>query len=238
MAHCIFRGLLTGSGGGGGGGGGGGCGFVLPTVWDDNFDCGAALDTAGTRFSGANAWTTFDGSASPVTRVLTGGELKIGTDSIGSAFSPSGAYQTCPSGDWTFETSVHMPLNAAFTETLGLYLAESGTGKSVTFGPAYSANPGFTPMMLARDGTTEFSKANIGSWTTDYIADVRISRVSGVFTFEYRLTPGTGSWTTQTSEAQTVRFTTAPDRVGVAKVNSVSNIGTNYGYFLYFTRTA
>jgi hypothetical protein len=214
----------------------GGCGFVLPFAQSDNWDCGTSVDTAGIRFSGATAWT-FPGNANLVSSALVAGELEIVTSSNGGPYNPIGPYQPLPVGNWVYETSVRMAKHNAIEEKVGFYLAESATGRSLVFGAGYGNGFVLVAAMAILTSTPAYlTEDTIGSWTTDYEADLRLSRTGATLLYEYKL-PG-GGWTTLISHAQTVPFTTAPDRIGVAKVNSVANIGNNAGYFGPFTRTA
>ena len=216
----------------GGGGGGGGCGVVLATPYDDNFDCGSAIDTTGARFTGANAWTK---NAGPfVSESLVGGEWKVTTTSRGGGgWDPAVAYQTLPSGDWTFETYCHQQANRSIYEGIGLYLEESSTGKAVVLTAGYNGGD----IIGVGNSGGYYSTTPIGSWTTQYIAYLRVSRVGANLSYVYSLN-GT-SWTTVLTHAQTVPFTTQPNRVGVVKQNAIATgLTYNDGYFAYFYRTA
>lgn len=225
-----------------GGGGGGGCGVVLATPYDDNFDCGSALDVSGARFSGANAWTIVTGNMA--SQAIVSDEWRVETGSSGGSYVPSGADQALPVGDWTFETSCYMTRHsggAGYDERIGFYLAESATGKSLEFGAGQDASgPGGTwdnVMSVFSSPLGRLSRDIITSWGANYDVVLRLSRVGSTLTYEYSLNNG-GSWATNLTHAQTVPFTTAPDRIGVMKNNSTPNIGPTYGYFRYFYRTA
>lgn len=93
------QGRLTAASNGSGGGGGGGGNITpdshpsSPTAWDDEFEVGSTIDTTGSRFSGANAWTIFGGSGS--NWVQSQGQVIPNTN-------PTQAIQTLPSGAWSF----------------------------------------------------------------------------------------------------------------------------------------
>lgn len=231
MAGVLYRGLLTAVGGGGGGGG---CGVVLATPYDDNFDCGSSIDTAGTRFSGANAWTDAIGSdVVVVNKDLTGGELRIGLGTNGLQFETRRIYQAFPAGNCTFETRVRHEFSDYYA-LAGFSLEESSTGKIVVFGPGEDL--GGKNIRVHNNAVADGNDA-VGSWTTEYSADLEVSRVGTNLIYRYSLNGG-GSWTTIVTQAETTRFTTTPNRIGLVYIHPVPNVGTKYAYFAYFHRTA
>lgn len=73
----------------------------FPTVWDDEFDTGSVLDTAGSRFSGANPW---------VIRAQGANGLALANGSAVTSSAGATAYvvasQPVPSGNWRFQMKV------------------------------------------------------------------------------------------------------------------------------------
>lgn len=212
-----------------GGGGGGGCGVVLATAWDDNFDCGSSIDTAGTRFSGANAWTPFGTGPNFISANLASGDLTITTSSNGLK-APRGATMAAPSGDWTFETPCAMA-SSGFLSALGIILIESGTSKYFTANFTHTIG---SPLYVAAGdnadvGTYGFTAVGAMSGTLE------VARISGNLRMRYDI--GAGWVTLVASLAQTTPFTTAPDQIGLFVQNETTANG-NAGVFDYWHRTA
>lgn len=131
------------------GGGGGGSGPLTPdtppstpTPFDDEFEFGTAVDTAGARRSGAHAWVQHAiGGATPP--AVDGGL-------VGAAYNPSGGgsimLQTAPVGDCTFVAKVKrksIAINGAFN----LGFLNSANGKFV------SAQLYTSPTLVAQRGS-------------------------------------------------------------------------------------
>ena len=219
-----------------------GCGIVLPTAWDDNFDCGTALDTTGARFSGANAWTVYGaGGIRDLVNITGTPELRIAS-TTGGVRSADGARQTLPAyvpassaGDFSFEVTVRT-LDGFFDSGVGLLLYELATGKNLylLIGADFTAPGGFydfnarvvvgTALFPTRYGRTVIASLD---------GTVRISRAGA--TLSYAFKQGAGAWTTIYTAAQTADFTTAPDLIG--PVNFVGPGGPETGYFSAFKRT-
>lgn len=75
---------------------------VSPTAWDDEFNTGSGLDTTGSRFAGANAWSYLSGTSWPVANLTVANSwLRVaGTSGTHAVFC---AKQALPaSGAWCF----------------------------------------------------------------------------------------------------------------------------------------
>lgn len=94
-----------------------------PTAWDDEFESGSSIDTAGTRFSGANAWTLHSSSA--VSWTVAQGSVVVSGASSPSAF----AMQPIPGGSWEFTIKCSAAMNATSQYGIGLGVWNNSTGK-------------------------------------------------------------------------------------------------------------
>jgi hypothetical protein len=224
MSGSLFRGLLQQVTGG--------CGFVLPTNYDDEFDCGSTIDTTGARFSGANAWNDGIGSdAVVISKGLTGGELEIRLGTNGIDFEQRRIDQAFPAGNCTFETRVRHTFSAS-NALAGFWLQESSTGKAVVFGPGEDA--GGKDIRVHNNAVADGNTA-VGSWSTEYSADLRVSRSGTNLVFDYDIGAG---WVNIVTHAQTTRFTTTPNRIGLIYIHSIANTGNKSAFFQYFRKTA
>ena len=116
-------------------------------VADDEFE-GAALDTAGTRFIGAKAWTkrNFTGAASAV---LERGALFLTGDATVSA-NENYITQACSAaGTWTYEAKFLMfnGTNGAHNSSIGMVLGNSANGHLLKFG-FYWNGAGSVPLLV------------------------------------------------------------------------------------------
>ncbi|MDB4882386.1 MAG: hypothetical protein JWL95_1152, partial [Gemmatimonadetes bacterium] len=212
----------------------GGCGIVAATAWDDEFDCGAALDTAGSRFLGANAWTLLDTPLAPFTNpTQADGRLIITPrgSPTGTIQSMRGA-QTLPvSGDWVFRASVDMvPVN--YNEGIGLFLRESSTNKAtyLFMGQDFSGAGGtlqYNAAVRITNGT-RFGRTLITLVGGTYLSLVEVAKSGSNLTYRFSQNAGT-SWTTITTRALTADFTTEPNEVGVVVQSPAPNNQTSTG---------
>jgi hypothetical protein len=103
---------------------------ATPTVWDDEFEYGTALDTTGARFAGANAWSWVNqGSA---TGVVTQGSLAL-TVPPGASDNQRLVVQSTPvSGAWAFTTKMTAP-SAGSYYIAGMVLYVAASGKLIVF---------------------------------------------------------------------------------------------------------
>jgi hypothetical protein len=216
--------MLAASSGGTGAGG---------TIWDDDFTTGATIDTAGTRFAGAKPWTisTLSGSTTP-TYAVTGGHLVItpqpGFDDAALAYQG-----TLPAGDWQFQAKVVSTVSDGNFSGAGLLLRESATGKMLLHG-------------IARDFGVKYQIRRLSpSWGASYGGSAATQGVPQWFdvarsgtNLVLRYSTDGSSWTTETTVAQTVDFTTAPDTVGLWTWQRVGGTINEVATFESFTKTA
>jgi hypothetical protein len=127
---------------GGGGGGGSSNSNMTPDTHpatptgvglgpNDEFETGTAIDTAGTRYSGANAWIPFNITTDSTT--VNAGSLTF-LPALTGSLSLSGFVQPVPAGSWTYTAKISTYL-ANGSSLLGLVLATSAgaTGNLYSF---------------------------------------------------------------------------------------------------------
>lgn len=237
MAHGIYRGLLQQAAGGGGGG----CGVVLANVADDNFDCGASVDTAGTRFSGATPWTVFNHRVIPVVTSYTqsGGILSADPGSATANMDPHGYTQPLPVGDFTYVAKMKPLTMTGSFGGMGLLLRESATGKILAGtlipipGPIYG---GEVRRMTSTTNWTASYNGVFGGGAAGTDHWVQVKRVGSTLTFRAS-TDGVSFTDIAAGTAQTADFTTAPDQIGIF-VNQTGSGTALLGEFDSFARTA
>lgn len=110
-------------------------------VADDEFE-GTSLDTTGTRFSGANAWSWYNQGASSTS--LAEGSLVLKGSTADANGSLHFIYQTVPSAPWKYRAKVawggYQPDNRRFN---GIILFNGGNGNYSIVGPTYDNAPKF-----------------------------------------------------------------------------------------------
>ena len=196
-------------------------------VADDEFE-GAALDTGGTRYTGALPWTTahMTGSASAI---LDKGSLIFTSDKV--AYPPrnmSLIYQTIASGTaWRYRWKFFIDAGV-YANLGGCLLYESSTGKIMTFGILQN-NPTLEAWVAWYSDWQTFVNFDAGSLTAlptqmlDPIGGGRqrsteiyweIERNGSNLIFRWSTSGYEGTFATFTTLALTTEFTTAPDSIG------------------------
>lgn len=230
MSDLFYRGLLSPAGGGGGGGGG--CsGIAGATIYDDDFSC-PAVDTAGTRFPGANPWTIFNPNSGHVVNASatqSGGELILNSGNGTTDPDPHGIWQTLPSGNWKFRTKMRSTVSQSFWSLSGIILYEAATNKNLLCFMGYDLN--YRASVWAQSGLQHSHTNTYGG--TVYAADtanywLEVERNGSTLTYRATddatdgndLTTSLGT-TPIMSVSQTVDFTTGPDRIGLFVTGNV-----------------
>ena len=206
-------------------------------VANDEFE-GASLDTAGTRFTGATAWTWQQQGSSTAT--LTEGSLVMSGQLVAGTISA--IEQPLPGGSsWTYQGRASWQggnPGGSVQPFAGFHLRESSSGDVTGFG-FIANNPG---QIVLLTGTLAGGYAAIAVQTTyPYIASgsaghlslpwfyYQIALASGTLTYSISQTGLPGSWITMASRAVTTDFSTAPDHIGFAvRANNGSDTPTAY----------
>ena len=159
--QCVTPGtweITNGSGGGGGGGGSNPYNITPDThsatasfVYNDEFEYGTAIDTAGARFASAEPWVWTNQAGS--TTAVAQGAITIVTTGAGLQY----VAETAPAPPWTIVLKQRV-VSAAGGLT-GILVYNSGNTNSILFGPWF-APPG------GNAGGVRFTGASaISSWT-------------------------------------------------------------------------
>lgn len=99
-----------------------------PTVWDDEFEYGTAIDTTGARFSGANAWVEHHPTGTVAPSVSHG---MLGADYVNGIGVSSVLLQPLPGTDCSFVCKVQRTARPS-TGSWSFGLFDSSTGRLVT----------------------------------------------------------------------------------------------------------
>lgn len=121
------------------GGGGGGASNITPDTHpvsadnaDDEFETGSAIDTAGTRFSGATAWAWLNQGGATDAVDSSRGNLRI--NGVTGADVIRGVVQAAPGTPWRYRAKISVVTNALDFAHGGLFVYNSGTTEAITFG--------------------------------------------------------------------------------------------------------
>ena len=141
------------------GGGGSGTANVTPdthpssaTIWDDEFEYGSAIDTAGSRFAGASPWTAFN--AVGITAAVSQGSLLLSNVSNSSAMS-AGYVQPISGSTWAYQCKVALATGSNALQGMMLATSAGATGKLLLFAISNSSGVGLIVQQL--NNATSFS---------------------------------------------------------------------------------
>lgn len=143
---------------------------AVPTAWDDEFDFGSSMDTAGARRPGANAWVMSQLSGTAGTETIQEG---VAYCAFPSSSGNRVYLQAAPSGDFAFQ----MKLSLAGTGTRAapcLCFFNSANGRVVLF-QIYSS-----PTTVIQRGTL-----NTSTWAYTFSSNTYTSSQHDVGNFGY-----------------------------------------------------
>lgn len=194
---------------------------AVPAFLANDYMETAVLDTTGTRFAGATPWTVYNASTSSI--ALAKGVAQL-TTSINAGQDITVIAQPITISTTAWRYRMHM---AAFMPVAsnngGMYAYESGTGKVCQWGLInLSGTPNFWiayGATFTTGGVLQFNLANTGilplglAFASSPIW-LEIELAAGTITYRASLTGNDGSFTIIHSDAQTVFFTTTPDKIG------------------------
>jgi hypothetical protein len=169
-----------------------------PTIWDDEFEFGSSVDTSGSRFSGAQAWTGY--TANTITSVVSQGALESVTQGTSTAAGAGYGYPV-PSGNWTFVWRGRLPAFQVFnlSSWKDYYFGTTGSGNnfaiqhetrnwstgSYSFGGSdatFSTNGTPAYFMLAWNGTNLVFSWSQSGYTTDFTTVLSVPASSFIIT--------------------------------------------------------
>lgn len=195
---------------------------LYPT--DDFFHVGSALDTAGTRFSGAQAWTKRNVGAASESIVRR--ELRFQSNATASA-SWAQAYHAVPSGSSRFraELGIECPSGLGNSAVVGMHLRDSGSSRleMIWIGQT-SANMAVTHARWTND--TTFS-ANVTSVVVNPNIEISLPAYLEIeidatnYTFRYSLN-GVKWLRLGSATSKTAFLTTAADQIGLCSMNTAN----------------
>lgn len=210
---------------------------VSPDVADDEFDLGSAIDTAGTRRTGATAWTARD--VSGLTNAVSGGEL-IYTLPQTSATIYQGYSQPFPgAGDCTYRVKVVPRGRSANFHRIGLTLERGAGGSRNTLSFYVVTNSGQVAVDQISTGSDTFN-SNLITWTGVHAfsptwLEVAISGTDLSFRW---IQPDMDRWTEPAVTAQAAWLGGRPDRIAVVMLSGNATAGDNKAYVPWFRRVA
>lgn len=204
---------------------------------NDEFE-GSSLDTAGTRYSGATAWTWVNQNSA--TAALAQGAVEFSASPNGST-DVNFFVQVLPSGNCSYVCK-YIALCENSGNFSGLLLYESGTGKLLEFG--IFNNGGVLDLITANgtiSGLSIVTSANItpvfllGAAHESLPLYLEVVIAGSNLTFSFSLSGLPGTFIGFATYALTSYFTTAPDRIGLGGESQGSGLGV--GLFDWFRRT-
>lgn len=198
---------------------------VTPNAADDEFDSGSNFDTAGTRFSGANAWTKYESAGGNVVSDITTGAGTIQLNAVGSN-SIQGYYQTLAAGDFKYRAKINLTGDNATSNYGGLFLHDATGGKlegfymrpHVTAGNIPALEKGRWTNQTTFDGTGLVRTGVLSNGFTIYLEIERSST-----TLNYRYSTDGRKFVLMTSNSETAHMANSPNRIGVFFNTSSTN---------------
>jgi hypothetical protein len=220
---------------------------------NDEFETGTIIDTSGSRYTGATAWTAFNVGTGPtaITNAVVQGSLLLqgGTNSLGGGTAIKGYTQPLISPA-TYTTRLLQNLSATSpTFDAGIFLSETSSGKAVTLEIRNSGSAATLLVTTWSSPTTAIS--NIASLsvipvlniagTYFYTAPIYLQIILGTATINCLFSTSglPGTFVSAVSFATTTNFTVAPDRIGLFldPISYTSGV-TTAGIFDWFRRVA
>jgi hypothetical protein len=227
---------------------------------NDEFEAGAAIDTTGTRYTGATAWSGFNVGVAPIgiSNSVSQGSLLILAGATQAGVSLRGYSQ--PLAGPTSSTyiakvqSVVVGSSSSLLLDAGLFLSESSTGKAVTLDVRVS-NTGSEGNILVTSWTSPlvavsnlatvnlipsfFSDGSSTSSIAAYSLPIYLQLVIGTTTISCSSSRSgvAGTFTPIVTFNKTAQFTVAPDTIGLYINPDILN-GISAGIFDWFRRVA
>lgn len=188
---------------------------ATPTPFDDEFE-GAALDTTGGRFSGANAWAWLNQGAATAT--LVQGSLLLETAAVGSTLNS--IIQPAPTAPWAMTAKISSWISASANLLVGFVVADTANNKQFQSGFLVSSSAASFFWSKASANTLT-ATTTVSGWANGFDAQylgsvpcyLRLGFASGTFTLSFSRSGVPGTFETIT----TVTLSSS----GLTNVNSV-----------------
>lgn len=226
-------------------GGGGGTSFTdtldvapgSPNAADDEFDTGSSIDTAGTRRSGATAWT--GRNVSTLANSVSGGELIIWLPATTSSIYEGYSQPLPGSGDCTYQAKLVRGGRPVNYHRIGL-LVDRGSGGSLKTVVMYCGitSPGTVCVdrLSTSSDTYSSTMATVGASSILPVwAQVQYSGTDIIFSMAL---PGCDRWYPVWTEPQATWLGGRADRIAIVLLTADNSDGTNTNYVPWFRRTA
>jgi hypothetical protein len=223
---------------------------------NDEFESGSSIDTTGSRYAGATAWTGLNvgtgataivNSVSQGSLILQGGATQVGASTVKAYVQPF-------SGQVTYQAKIFgFATGSSSTAGYGIVLNESATGKCVVFNILMVS--GVPSLFLQTFSSPTVSVANLANLSlaptaTDggtVYAYMYLQIVVGATTIacSYSRSGVIGTFQQINSFTTTAQFTVGPDRIGLsinpdsygAGISPPTTIAP-FGVYDWFRRTA
>ena len=227
---------------------------------NDEFEAGTSIDTAGTRYSGASAWSPLNvgSGATAITNSVTNGSLLLQVGATASAGIQGFTQPITPGATYTAKVSaLGVSSGSSITFAVGIVLSEGGVKSvlhAVEFVGAIStqdftvqayATPTSSPTNINNQGITPpfLEDSALPVVPTGYFQAVYLQvTVGSTITCSWSRSGFPGTFSVFTSFAATAHFTVAPTLVGVCVAPTsytlVAGAAPSTGIFDWFRRTA
>jgi hypothetical protein len=192
---------------------------------NDEFETGSSIDTGGTRYSGATAWSAFSGGSA--SNSVFQGAIQL-TSSNGSN-NTQGYSQAVPVGTW--EYTCRVAVNPV-TDVIGMFVSVAGGNQTamIMFSSQYFAQRRSNP-------TTLVSNVSGPATPASGFVYLRIGYDGTNVKYSFSATGYNGSFTTLLSETPAAFLGAVPTLVGINSDASGGGVAA-VGLFDWFRRTA
>lgn len=197
-----------------------------PANPDDEFSTGSTIDTAGTRFSGANAWTLYESAGGNV-----GSEVNTGAGIIWLTVSGSnsiqGFYQALAAGNFKYRMKLSIEGANSTNNYGGFFLHDSVGGKLEAFYLRPHVPSTANLVALEKGRWTNQTTFDATGLVRDIVLSpgfsiyLEIERSSTTLTYRYS---ATGRRFIQfTTNSETAHMANSPNRIGIFYNTSTTN---------------
>lgn len=217
---------------------------VVQNAQNDEFEQGTVIDTSGSRFSGATAWTAFN-IGSTTTSVIQGQLVLIPSNIVGS--NQTGYTQPVSGATWAYTTKVWLGVSANGA-IFGLTAINGSNGRLITIGLANTSNT-VTLIVQKLTNSTTFS-SNAVATTIPPGAIVTAAGMLTTFAYLQIVYDGTtifykvsmsgtpGTFGTAFSEVPGTFLLGAPTLIGITCQSNSPSAGAIIGSYDWFRKTA
>ena len=191
---------------------------LTPNAADDEFDTGTNIDTAGTRRTGATAWTAINGPG--VTDTINGSGLLVTCPSAGAIDVWRGYSQPVPGGAWKRRLKVTLGDQNFIDHTgVAMFVRRSTNDRAYLIGPRYTGGPkvvaySFTNILGTAGGAVVLHSTAIDSVVLRTAWYLEIESDGTNINLRYSKTGQIGTYWTIVTAAHADVLGGAPDQIG------------------------